>query len=100
MQPGRRTLFIINGDIPGAYLMTDLISSGPDLWANSAFFPAPLPIHTHMFEEYFSNNLPDVIMVFFGQGQKEQPLLSWFIQKGYIEKINKNGHKIYVKKEV
>ncbi len=96
VRAGRTTFFLVNGDSPGFYLMTDLIPSGPTTWANNS--PVPIPLHTAMFKEYFSvpGHLPDVIMGV-GAQWEESDLSEWILKKGYVKKIDKPSYRIYVR---
>ena len=96
VQPGRNSLFILNGDYPGFYLMSDLIPSGPTVWANSGL---NIPTHTRMFQEYFSLplHLPDVVVEMIDHANVYQPLTPWFLDKGYSKQIDKPSYRIYVR---
>lgn len=93
---GRSSLFILNGDYPGFYLTSDLIPSGPTVWANSGL---NIPTHTRMFQEYFSlpMHLPDVVVEIVDHANEYQPLTSWLLEKGYSKQIDKPSYRIYVR---
>ena len=88
---GRRSIFIFSED-PGIYLMSDLIPTGPLVWASPAM---AIPIQVHMIKEFFSlpDHLPDVLMVMGG----DLSSTSWFHNMGYIKKLDKASYRVYVK---
>ena len=93
---GRSSLFIINSDNPGIYLMSALKPSGPTVWVSNQ---VPIQLQIRMFQDYFALpfHLPDVIMVMNGQGNEAHPLTSWLLEKGYEKQIDDHSYRIYVK---
>jgi len=94
---GRSSLFIINSDKPGIYLMSALKPSGPTVWISTY---VPIQLQTRMLEDYFALpfHLPDVIMV--GNDGRENsvhPITLWLLEKGYEKKIDDHSYQIYVK---
>lgn len=96
---GGTTLFLINGDSPGFYLLSNLVPSGPTVWANNS--PVPIPLHTTMYREYFSvpGHLPDALMGI-GTQWEENDLAEWILKNGYIKTIDKPSYRIYVRSQL
>lgn len=76
--------------------MTDLMPSGPSVWA---YTPVANYLHTQMYKAYFSksSNLPDVLMEMVGRKDDNHELTTFFLGRRYEKKVDKLRYKIYVK---